>query len=122
MQKTSFLLAATLVFSLSAHAVNNTIPEQFHGFWEEPSMCKVALELGVPNTGSIISATEVQGYGTSCEVIKTSQSTANSIQADLSCMQEGETYNTSVQLNLNNSNLTTTFDDNDSSTPFVRCE
>lgn len=69
-------------------------------------MCKDALELGSPNTGAIISATEVNGYENYCEVIKTSQSTANNIQADLSCMQEGETYTTSVQLNLSNSQLT----------------
>lgn len=68
MHKFLFLIIATLGFNTLGQAEQAHVPSKFQGFKEELNICKIALEIGTPNIGAIISATEIHGYEEYCEV------------------------------------------------------
>ena len=98
------------------------IPSQFHGFWEQPEKCAMALEFGGPDTGAIIDGDSVAGYEEHCSVAKVRHVSANQIEVDLVCSEpEGEYKRTSTFRLYDNKFLVSAYE-HAPSWPMIRCE
>ncbi|ART83338.1 hypothetical protein CBP31_12485 [Oceanisphaera profunda] len=122
MKVAGMALLISLGLSASVQAATANIPSSFHGFWEEAEMCKLALEIGAPNTGAVISATEVHGYENHCEVKEVTAPSKNTIEVSLACMQEGESHNETLELRSFDNKYLVISREGDNTLPLVRCE
>lgn len=116
---TAILMLAT---SISLSAAANTIPNSFHGFWEEADFCAMAIEVGAPNIGAVISATEVHGYENHCEVKTVTEQAADTIEVSLKCMQEGDEHDEMLELRRIDNKYLVISRDGDKTWPLVRCD
>lgn len=108
--------------SVSLSATANTIPSAFHGFWEEADFCSKALEMDTPNNGAVISATEVHGYENHCEVKAVSQEATDTLEVSLTCMQEGDEHDETLELRSFDNKYLVISRNGDKTWPLVRCE
>ena len=115
-------LISTLLLSASLAATAQTIPSQYHGFWEEAEMCERMLEFGSPNIGAIISATEVSGYEQHCDVAAIGEQTLNSIEVSLNCIDSGDKFSTAIELKTFDDKYLVISREGDKTWPLVRCE
>lgn len=111
-----------LAASISPSAAASTIPNSFHGFWEEAEFCSMAIEVGAPNIGAVISATEVHGYENHCEVKTVTEQAANTLEVSLKCMQEGDEHDETLELRRFDNKYLVISRDGDKTWPLVRCE
>lgn len=122
MKIAELVLLFGLGLTTSAHAVSANIPSSFRGFWEEAEMCQIALEMGTPDTGAIIKATEVNGYEQDCEVKEVIELAQDAIEIRLECMDsEGSSMSTLELRSFDNKYLVISRD-GDKTSPLVRCE
>lgn len=123
MKITSITLCAALSLGASLAATAQTIPAQYQGFWEEAEKCQMSREnLGVPISGAEISATRVERYENHCELASIGEQTANSIELNLSCMQEGDTHKETLELRSFDNTYLVINEEHYKSWPLVRCE
>ena len=122
MKISTITLFAVLSMSASLQATAQTIPAQYHGFWEESQMCERMLEFGTPNTGAIINATEMNGYEQNCAVKEVTELDKNAIEVNLKCMDSEGSSMSTVELRSFEDKYLAISRDGNKSWPLVRCE
>lgn len=113
-----FALGVSSVYAGSA----GTVPEKYHGLWDEPERCAAVLSVGVPDMGALVSANKIHRYEQYCTVTDVITEKNNLIDLLLDCMQEGEQFQSTIQLVLESPEQLSINQGDYSVGPLVRCE
>ena len=82
----------------------------------------MALEMGSPNIGAVISATEVHGYENHCAVKTVTEQAADILEVSLKCMQEGDEHDEVLELRRFDNKYLVISRDGDKTWPLVHCD
>lgn len=100
MKKSITVLCIVIFYSAIAQAAPQ-IPSAFQGKWAVKKDCHFFAEIGTPDGGAEITATEFNRYEYYCKLEKINNASAKLFSGEFTCTVEGEDSKETIAIKLN---------------------